>query len=419
MPLTHLSIANAKPRALEYKLTDSDALYLAVRPNGAKLWRMNYRYLGRQKTLHFGAWPEIGIAAARAHRDAARRQLASDLDPASEKKRARVAETVAASNSFKAVAEEWLVKNEKEGRAPITLEKIRWLLRIAYPMIGSLPISKITAQEALAVLRKMEGNGRYESARRMRSVLSRVFRYGIATARADRDVARDLRGALITPKVTHLAAITTPREAGALMRTIDGYSGHEVTAMALKISPHVFLRPGELRKAEWEEIDIQAALWSLPADKMKMRRPHRVPLSHQVLALLEDLHALTGHGRFLFPSSRSPRHPMSENTVNAALRRLGFKQDEMTAHGFRAMAATLLNEMGIWNPDAIEKQLAHLDGSMVRRAYTRGEYWEERVRMMQHWSDYIDKLRGGAKIIAGRFPANQNATAIFIGKLDL
>ena len=208
-------------------------------------------------------------------------------------------------------------------------------------MIGSLPISKITAQEALAVLRKMEGNGRYESARRMRSVLSRVFRYGIATARADRDVARDLRGALITPKVTHLAAITTPQEAGALLRTIDGYSGHEITAMALKISPHVFLRPGELRKAEWVEIDTHAALWSLPGEKMKMRRPHRVPLSRQVLTLLEELRALTGHGRYLFPSSRSPRHPMSENTVNGALRRLGFKQAEMTAHGLRAMAATL------------------------------------------------------------------------------
>lgn len=418
MPLTHLSIANAKAKAKEYKLTDSDALYLAVRPSGAKLWRMNYRHLGRQKTLYFGAWPEVGIAAARAKRDAARVQLASDLDPASEKKRARVSARIAANNSFKAVAEEWLVKNEKEGRAPITLEKIRWLLRIAYPMIGSLPISKITAQEALAVLRKMEGNGRYESARRMRSVLSRVFRYGIATARTDRDVARDLRGALITPKVTHLAAITTPREAGALLRTIDGYSGHEITAMALKISPHVFLRPGELRKAEWTEIDTHAALWSLPAEKMKMRRPHRVPLSRQVLTLLEDLRALTGHGRYLFPSSRSPRHPMSENTVNAALRRLGFKQDEMTAHGFRAMAATLLNEMGLWNPDAIEKQLAHLDGSMVRRAYTRGEYWEERVRMMQHWSDHIDKLRGGAKIITGRFAANQNEATVCTRTLD-
>ena len=408
MLLTHLSIANAKAQTKQYKLTDSDALYLAVRPSGAKLWRMNYRHLGRQKTLHLGAWPEVGIAAARAKRDAARMQLASDLDPASERKRARVAERIAANNSFKAVAEEWLVKNEKEGRAPITLEKIRWLLRIAYPMIGSLPISKITAQEALAVLRKMEGNGRYESARRMRSVLSRVFRYGIATARTDCDVARDLRGALITPKVTHLAAITTPQEAGALLRTIDGYSGHEITAMALKISPHVFLRPGEIRKAEWAEIDTHTALWSLPAEKMKMRRPHRVPLSRQVLTLLEDLRALTGHGRYLFPSSRSPRHPMSENTVNAALRRLGFKQDEMTAHGFRAMAATLLNEMGLWNPDAIEKQLAHLDGSMVRRAYTRGEYWEERVRMMQHWSDHIDELRGGAKIITGRFAVNQN-----------
>jgi integrase len=242
-------------------------------------------------------------------------------------------------------------------------------------------------------------------------VLSRVFRYGIATARTDRDVAADLRGALITPKVTHLAAITTPKEAGALLRAIEGYTGHEITAIALRLSPHVFVRPGELRKAEWAEIDSAAAVWSLPADKMKMRRPHRVPLSRQVLDQLDHLHSLTGDGKYLFPSFRSARQPMSENTVNAALRRLGYAQDEMTAHGFRAMAATLLNEMGIWNPDAIEKQLAHLDTSMVRRAYTRGEYWDERVRMMQHWSDYLDQLRDGAKILRPQFGRNRDKGA--------
>lgn len=403
MTLTHLSITNAKPQAKAYKLTDSDALYLVVQPNGSKLWRMNYRHLDRQRTLHFGTWPEVGLAAARDKRDTARRQLAAGLDPAAEKRAAKLAEQIASANTFKAVAEEWVSKNEREGRAPVTLEKVRWLLGMAYPMIGSLPLAKITAQEALAVLRKVEATGRYESARRMRSVLSRVFRYGIATARADRDVASDLRGALITPKVTHLAAITTPKEAGALMRAIDGYTGHEITAIALRLTPHLFVRPGELRKAEWTEVDQAKAVWSLSAEKMKMRRPHRVPLSRQVLAILEELRSLTGSGRFLFPSFRSEARCMSENTVNAALRRLGYSQEEMTAHGFRSMAATLLNEMGIWNPDAIEKQLAHLDANSVRRAYTRGEYWEERVLMMQHWSDYLDQLRDGAMILRPQF----------------
>ncbi|VVT24239.1 Integrase [Sphingomonas sp. EC-HK361] len=403
MALNHIQITNAKSRDKAYKLADSDGLYLFIQPNGAKLWRMNYRHLGRQKTLYFGAWPEVGIAAARQQRDKAREQIAAGLDPAAEKRIETLARKVAADNTFKTIAEEWVAKNEREGRAPITLDKIRWLLGMAYPMIGTLPISKITPQEVLAVLRKVEATGRYESARRMRSVLSRVFRYGIATARADRDVAADLRGALITPKVQHLAAITTPKEAGGLLRAIEGYTGHEITAIALRLSPHLLVRPGELRSAEWTEFDTQGAVWSLSAEKMKMRRPHRVPLSRQVLELLEELHALTGDGRFLFPSFRSPKQCMSENTVNAALRRLGYSQEEMTAHGFRAMAATLLNEMGIWNPDAIEKQLAHLDTSMVRRAYTRGEYWDERVKMMQHWSHYLEQLRDGAKILRPHF----------------
>ena len=404
MSLTHMTVSNAKPRAKAYKLADADSLYLVVQPNGTRLWRMNYRYLGRQKTLHLGAWPAVSIATARTNRDEARVKLAAGLDPASEKKVALAAAKVAANNTFKGVAEEWVIKNEREGardrharKDPLAPEDG---LSGDWP---TLPIAQISPQEALSVLRKVEATGRYESARRMRSVLSRVFRYAIATARAQRDVAGDLRGALITPRVTHLAAITTPKAAGELLRAIDGYSGHEITAIALELSPHLFVRPGELRRAEWEELDFAKALWSIPAEKMKMRRPHRVSLSHQVLERLSRLRGLTGHGRYLFPSFRSSEQCMSENTVNGALRRLGYSQSEMTAHGFRAMAATLLNEMGIWNPDAIEKQLAHLDASAVRRAYTRGEYWEERVRMMQHWSDYLDELRGGAQILRPDF----------------
>lgn len=411
MMLTYIQIASAKPSAKPFNLADSQGLFLTVKPNGSKLWRLSYRYLGRQKTFHIGPWPDVSLAEARVRRDEARKQIVAGLDPALEKKRARVSAKIAAANTFKDVAEEWVAKCEREERAAITLDKIRWLLGMAYPMIGSLPISDISPQEVLAVLRKVEATGRYESARRMRSVLSRVFRYGIATARTDRDVAADLRGALITPKVKHLAAITTPKEVGALMRAIQGYTGHGITAIALRLSPHLFVRPGELRQAEWSEIDVDKAIWSLPAEKMKMRRPHRVPLSPQVLAMLEELRPFTGDGRFLFPSFRSPRQCMSENTINAALRRLGYAQDEMTAHGFRAMAATLLNEMGIWNPDAIEKQLAHLDTSMVRRAYTRGEYWDERVRMMQHWSDHLDELRDGAKILRPQFGQNRDKGA--------
>ncbi len=403
MALNHIQITHIKPQAHAQKVADSGGLYLVVQPNGTKLWRMNYRYAGRQKTLHFGIWPDVGLADARELRTAARKKIAAGLDPSVAKRIENIARKVAADNTFKGIAEEWVSKTEREGRAQITVDKIRWLLGMAYPMLGTLPITQITPQEVLAVLRKVEATGRYESARRMRSVLSRVFRYAIATARADRDMASDLRGALITPKVKHLAAITTPKEAGALMRAIEGYEGHEITALALRLSPHLFVRPGELRRAEWSEFDTATAVWSLAAEKMKMRRPHRVPLSRQVLGVLNELRVLTGHGRFLFPSFRSPRQCMSENTINASLRRLGFTRDEMTAHGFRAMAATLLNEMGIWNPDAIEKQLAHLDTSMVRRAYTRGEYWDERVRMMQHWSDYLDQLRDGAKILRPQF----------------
>lgn len=411
MSLTHIQIANAKPMEKAYKMADSDALYLLIRPNGAKLWRMNYRHLDRQKTLYFGSWPDVGIAAARELRDAARKKIASGLDPAAEKKVERITRKVAEDNTFKTIAKEWLAKNEREERAPVTLRKIRWLLDIANPLIGSRPISQITPQEVLAVLRKVEANGRYESARRMRSVISRVFRYAIATARAERDIAADLRGALTAPKVKHHAAITTRKETGALLRAIEGYSGHKITALALRLTPHVFVRPGELRKAEWTEIDTEDAVWTIPADKMKMRRQHCVPLSRQVLDLLEELHGLTGHGQYLFPSLTTSRRCMSENTVSAALRRLGYSREEMTAHGFRSTAATLLNQMGMWHPDAIERQLAHLDANATRRIYTRGEYWDERVRMMQHWSDYLDELRDGAQILRPAFGKPADVTA--------
>jgi integrase len=397
------TVTNAKPQARDYKLSDGGGLYLLVRPNGAKLWRLNYRYLEKGRTLAFGAWPAVGLADARARRDEARRLLAAGIDPSHQQKvdaaRARVEE----NDTFKTVAKEWTAKNEREGMAEITLGKIRWLLDKAYPKIGNRPVAKITAQEVLTVLRAVEATGRYESARRMRSVLSRVFRYAIATTRAERDPASDLRGALIVPKAKHLAAITTANGAGELMRAIEGYTGHAITLFGLRLSAHLFVRPGELRHAEWSEFEFDKAVWSIPAEKMKMRRPHRVPLSTQVLDLFEQLWELTGTGKYCFPSFRSDARPMSENTVNAALRALGFSQEQMTAHGFRAMAATLLNETGRFHPDAIERQLAHMETNGVRRAYTRGEYWDERVTMMQFWSDELDRLRDGAKVLKPNF----------------
>jgi len=381
--LTYIQINAAKPKEKAWTLSDSQSLYLVIQPNGSKLWRFNYRFLDKQKKLHLGGWLTISLAEARVRRDEAKKKIAEGIDPALEKKRARIAAKYAAANTFEAVAAEWLVKCERDGLAPVTVDKIRWLLAKAYPLIGTIPIAQITPHEVLAVLRKIEATGAYESARRMRSVLSRVFRYGVATVRCDKDVAADLRGAIAVPKVKHFAAITRPSEVGALLRAIDSYSGHKVTVMAMRLSPHVLLRPGELRQAEWTDIDFDEAIWFIPAERMKMRRPHRVPLSRQVIAMLKELHEHTHWWKYLFPCLGKPRKAMSENAVNQGLRKLGYTSDQMTAHGFRAMAATLLNEMGEWNPDAIERQLAHVDTNQVRRAYARGEYWDERVRMMQ------------------------------------
>lgn len=403
MALTAVAIRNAKGRTKPYKLTDSDGLYLLVSPAGARYWRMNYRYLGKQKTLAFGVYPDIGLAEAREQRDAARKVLARGDDPGEQIKLERIAATVAASNSFKAVADEWLLKVEHEGRSAVTMKKLRWLLDFINASIGKRPIASISAQELLVMLRKMESKGRYETAKRLRSTCSQVFRYAIATARADRDVAADLRGALIAPQPVHRAAITSANAAGALLRAVEAFEGHPNTKAALQLLPHVFVRPGELRHAEWADFDFDKALWTIPPHKTKMRRPHIIPLSRQALAILETIEHDADYSRFLFPSLRSVDRPMSENTINAALRRMGYAQDEMTGHGFRAMAATLLNEMGLWHPDAIERQLAHCDNNAVRRAYARGEYWDERVRMMQHWSDHLDFLRGGANVIKGKF----------------
>lgn len=403
MSLTVSAIKAAKSRAKPYKLADRDGLYLLVAPSGARCWRMNYRFLARQRTLALGVWPTTDLADARDKLEEARKVLARGEDPSEQMKLKRAAASVAQSNSFKAVADEWLIKAEKEGHSAVTMKKKRWLLGFINASLGRRPISAITAFEVLTMLRKMEGKGRYETAKRLRSTTSQIFRYAIATARAERDVAADLRGALITPKPVHRAAITDAKKAGALLRAIETFDGQATTRAALKLLAHTFVRPGELRHAEWKDFDLNQAVWTIPAHKTKMRRAHSIPLSRQALEIIASIEHDEDYSRLLFPSIRSVDRPMSENTINAALRRMGYAQDEMTGHGFRAMAATLLNEMGLWHADAIERQLAHCDANTVRRAYTRGEHWDERVRMMQHWSDHLDVLRDGDKVLQVEF----------------
>jgi integrase len=396
MPLSDTAIRAAKPRKKLVKLSDGGGLYLLIQPHGTKLWRMGYRINGKQKTLAFGIYPTVSLAEARDRRDAAKKHLEDGGDPSVQRK----IDKQARGNSFRLVAEELVEKMRREGRAPATLTKTQWLLEFAYEVIGDRPVAKITAPELLAVLQKIEARGTYETARRLRSTCGMVFRYAIATGRAERDPSVDLRGALTTPQVKHRATIIEPMAIGALLRAIEGFDGQPTTLAALRLAPLVFVRPGELRHAEWKEFDFDKAEWVIPAEKMKMPRQHRVPLARQTLAILKDLKTITGELRWLFPSVSSVMRTISENTVNAALRRMGYAKDEMCGHGFRAMAATRLNEMGRWNPDAIERQLAHEEQNATRRAYTHGaEYWYERVEMMQAWADYLDELRAAGKVI--------------------
>jgi len=377
MPLKDAAVRNAKPGAQPKKLSDGGGLHVLIQPTGGKLWRLAYRFSGKQKTLALGAYPAISLEEARGLRDTAKKLLARSIDPSVQRKADRHA---AKDSSFRAVAKEVIAKLEREGRAQVTLTKKQWLLDFVYPTFGDRPVAEITARDLLALLRRIEGRGLYETARRLRSTCGMVFRYAIATGRAERDPSMDLRGALTAPQVNHRATIVDPASIGALLRAIDGFDGQPTTRAALRLAAYVFVRPGELRHAEWKEFDLGAAVWSIPAEKMKMRRPHRVPLARQPLSILRELQALTGNGRWLFPSVRTFARPISENTLNAALRRLGYSSEEMSTHGFRAMAATRLNEMGHWNPDAIERQLAHQEANAVRRAYTHGaEYWPDRV----------------------------------------
>jgi integrase len=388
MALSDAACRNAKPAPKLRKLSDGGGLQLWVQPSGARLWRLAYRFGGKQKVLALGAYPAISLADARQAREDAKRLLATGLDPSQERKRA-----AQPRDTFHLIAEEYVAKLKREGRAETTLVKVNWLLDFAYPSLGNRPITEIKPIEVLDVLRTVEARGRHETARRLRSTIGSVFRYAVATVRAESDPTILLRGALTQPVVKPRAAVTEPEAVGGLLRAIDHFDGQPSIRMALQLMALLFPRPGELRLAEWNEFDLKAAIWSIPPHRMKMRRCHRVPLSTQAIETLRALHKITGAGALLFPSIRSDERPISDNTMNAALRRLGYSSDEMTAHGFRATASTLLNESGKWHPDAIERQLAHVESNDVRRAYARAEFWDERVRMMQWWADYLDGLR--------------------------
>lgn len=393
MSLSDTAIRAAKPGPKPIKLSDEKGLFLLVAPTGGKLWRMKYRIAGKEKKLALGRYPDVALKEARERCAEARKLISAGIDPSEKKRIDRLDATLKAETTFKAVADEYIAKCEKEGRADVTVGKARWLLSLLEPALGTRPIEEISPVELLAALKKVEAKGHLETARRMRSFASRVFRYAVATARATADPAAALRGALVAPKVTHHSAILEAKGVGALLRAIDGYDGQPMTKLALQLAPHVFVRPGELRQAEWTEIDLEAGIWKISATKMKMRQPHMVPLSRQAIEIFQAAQALTGRHRYVFASLYPGKRPMSENTINAALRRMGYSGDEMTAHGFRAMASTLLNESGKWNPDAIERALAHKAADGVRGAYHRGAHWAERVEMAQWWSDHLDQLK--------------------------
>lgn len=399
MALSDAAIRVAKPAEKQFKLHDEGGLFLIVKPSGGKLWRLKYRHLGKEQQLSVGRYPEVGLKEARERRDEARKQIASGKNPTFEKKRAAVAASVGAINTFSAIAEELIAKREREGLKDVTTEKARWLLSLLADDIGQRPIADIEPFELLAALKKVEASGRLETAKRLHAFSGRVFRYAVATTRARRNVAADLQGALVTPRVKHHAAIIEPKAVGALLRAIDEFAGMPTTVWALRLAPHVFLRPGELRQAEWSEIDLEATIWRIPASRMKMKREHVIPLSKQAVAILREAQGITGRGRLVFPGLATPNRPLSENTLNKALRRLGYGSDQMTSHGFRSTASTLLNESGKWSPDAIERALAHGETDGVRAAYHRGAHWAERVKMAQWWSDHLDRLRAGGEVV--------------------
>ncbi len=390
MPLTDPTIKNAKPRGKAYKLADGKGLYLEVSPNGGKWWRVKYRAGGKEKRLSVGTYPEVSLKLARDRRDAIRKQLADGIDPSIQRQATRATRSDRDANSFEALAREWHQQRHEltpKHAANLTAR----LERDIFPWLGSRPVMDITGPEVLAVLRRMTHRGAVESAHRAKCTISQIIRFAVATGRAERDPCPDLKGALPQPKKAHFPAVTDPASVGELLRQLDGYYGTFPVTCALRLAPLVFVRPGELRHARWEEIDLDAGTWRFLVTKTKV--DHLVPLSHQAIRILRELHPLTGHGMYLFPSSRTITRPMSDNTILSALRRLGIPKDEMVGHGFRAMARTLLAEQLHFRPEVIEHQLSHRVPDTLGAAYNRTKFLKERIAMMQSWADYLDTLK--------------------------
>lgn len=390
MALSVKQVDAAKSKKRIYRLSDGDGLYLEVPPQGTKRWRLRYRFGGKEKMLSLGTYPEVSLKTARDKRNELRALIQEGTDPSLARQEEQA--IAAGHTTFEYIAREWHEQfkvNWTDGHATTNLSRLE---NNVFPWIGKKAITEITSPEILRLLRRIESRGAIETAHRVRGLMSRVFRFAIASGRADRDPAGDLQGALPPAKSKHFPTITKPQEIAALLRAIDGYTGNLITKCALKLAPLLFVRPGELRHACWSEIDLNIPEWRIPGEKMKMSREHIVPLSRQAREILEELYPMTGSGKYVFPSIRTTERPMSENTINAGLRRLGYGKEEMTGHGFRSMASTRLNEMG-WNPDAIELQLAHVEGNEVRAAYNRAKYLDIRIKMMQAWADYLDSLK--------------------------
>ena len=387
LPLTDTKIKALKPKSKPYKVADFDGLYVNVTPSGSRLWRFKFRYEGKEGLLSFGRYPAIGLKDARRMRDEARSLLAKGINPSAKRAEDKAIAAGKAENSFNKFADLFVEKARKEGRADVTINKMEWLLEDARADFGDMPISEIMPQTVLRTLRKREKLEQYETAKRMRSRIGGVFRYAVASGQADNDPTFALKDALIRPTVTHRAAITDEETLKRFLQALEGYGGRRMTVIALKLLMLFALRPSELRKARWEEFDFDVRIFNVPAERMKMRRPHAVPLTDSAIVLLKELQELTGWGDLLFPAQTSAHKPMSENTLNQALRRMGFGPDEATSHGFRSTFSTFANESGLWNPDAIEAYSSRQDGNAVRRAYNRSQYWDERVKIADWWAN--------------------------------
>lgn len=399
MPLSDTQIKALKPEPKAKKYADEKGLYLFVAPTGGKLWRLKYRFEGKEKLLALGGYPDVGLKAAREKRDEARKLLADGIDPGEHRKASKAARADAVANSFEAVAREWFAK-QVPGWATTHADKIlQRLEKDVFPWLGGKPIADISAPDLLTTVRRIEVRGALDTAHRALQNCGQVFRYAVATGRAERDPTGDLRGALPPKRTGHFAAITEPADVAALLRAIDAFRGTLIVQAALKLGPLVFVRPGELRKAEWVEFDLDKSEWRIPAQRMKSRREHIVPLSLQAVAILRDLQPLTGKRRHVF-AGRDPQKPMSDAAVNAALRRMGYDtKTEMTGHGFRAMARTILHEELEIDRDVIEHQLAHRVPDALGTAYNRTKFLKERRAMMQRWADYLERLKLGAEVL--------------------